>query len=126
MNKIMKISSALLLSVFMMAGCSSKEAAPAAGEMSAVDAKYAGATHVGNVTSKQLHHAIMAAGKAQGWRMTEFKNNEVIAEKFGDDAVTASIKFSKHGYEIHSESENGLISDLTAAIKEQLSADESH
>jgi len=121
MKKIMKIGSAVLLSAFMMAGCSLKEAVPGAG-----DAKYAGVTHVENVTSKQLRHAIMAAGQAQGWRMTEFKNNEVIAEKFGDDAVTASIKFSKHGYEIHSENDNGAISDLQAAIKAQLGADKSH
>ena len=126
MKKITKISSAILLSALMMAGCSSKEAVPGTGEMTAGDVKYAGLTHVGHVTSKQLQHAIMAAGKAQGWRMTEFKNNEVIAEKFGDDAVSASIKFSKHGYEIHSKSENGVISDLAEAIKEQLSAEESH
>ena len=55
--------------------------------------------------------------------MTEFKSNEIIAEKFGDDEVTAIIKFSKHGYEIHSKNGAG---DLEDAIKDQLEAKSSH
>ena len=119
MKQMIKIGSAALLSAFLMVGCSSKEgSAPAV-----ADAKHAGMTHVENVTAKQLHHAIMAAGKAEGWKMTEFKSNEVIAEKFGDDEATAIIKFDKHGYEVHSESDTD---DLEDAIKEQLEAKSSH
>ena len=64
MNHIIKISSAVLLSALMMVGCSSKEVS------------HVGVTHVENMTSHQMHSAIMHAGKAEGWKMTEFKNNE--------------------------------------------------
>ncbi len=120
---MMKIGSAALLSAFLMVGCSSKEEAAPASADNVVDVKYAGMIHVENVTVEKLHHAIMAAGEAEGWKMTEFKGNEVIAEKFGDDEVTAIIKFDRYGYEVHSESDTD---DLEDAIKEQLEAKSSH
>jgi len=113
---MMKISSTALLLALMMAGCSSKEVAP----VMADEAAGMGMVHVENVTSHQLHSAIMRAGKAQGWKMTAFKSNEVIAEKFGEYAVTASIKFDKHGYEVDSDNHNDAVEDLKSAIKEQL------
>ncbi|MEA3374560.1 MAG: hypothetical protein U9Q62_12820 [Campylobacterota bacterium] len=117
MKQMMKIGSAAVISAFLMVGCSSKEADTSAG-----DAKHADAVHVENVTVEQLHKAVMAAGEAEGWKMTEFKSNEILAEKFGDDEASVSIKLSRHGYEIHGDNAG----DLEDAIEEQLSAESSH
>ncbi len=74
------------------------------------------------MTTEQMGSAIMAAGEEQGWKMTEFKNNELLAEKFGDDEATASIKYDNAGFDIDSKTEGGAIDDLKEGIMDKLSA----
>ena len=114
MKSIMKIGFAALLGMLFLSACSTKEESV---EMPVVEK---------HMTASQLKSAIMAAGKEQGWKMTEFKNDEILAEKFGDDAVAVSIEFDRTGFEIHGDHDNGQIEDLKEAINDHLSAGSSH
>ena len=72
--------------------------------------------HFKEMPLKKVHSRIMKAGEDAGWRMTEFKENEVIAEKSIDDNTQAvTIKFSKSFFYITPEN-----SDLEDAIKTKL------
>jgi len=65
---------------------------------------------------KEVHDIIMQAGEEAGWRMTEFKDNEIIAEKTSDGSTEAvTIQFAKDYF--HITPPNG---DLEDAIEEKL------
>jgi hypothetical protein len=61
------------------------------------DAKSAEYTHIKtDMTQKEIHKAIFDAAEDAGWRMTEFKDNALIAEKSdGDDTIAVTVSFSK-------------------------------
>lgn len=117
MKNLIKIGLTALLGVLLMSACSSKEEGTgmAAEQM-----------NIGHMTTEQMGSAIMAAGEEAGWKMTEFKNNELLAEKFGDDPVSASIKFDKTGFDIDSDQENEAVDDLKEAITDRLSSMAAH
>jgi hypothetical protein len=51
------------------------------------------------LTLKQMHDKILQAGEANGWRMTEYKENEILAEKFdGDHSKAVSVKFTTNSF----------------------------
>lgn len=89
MKTILKLTSvALSLSLFMSA-CSHKV-------LYHGDAKTAAYPHFSKkLTQKELYNIIMKVGKKNSWRMTEFKDNELIAEKSIDGETKAlSIHFA--------------------------------
>jgi len=94
----------------LVVGCSTKVSPDA-------DAQTASFQHFTPKHSlSEVHDLIVQAGKENGWRMTEFKNNEIIAEKVSDDATKAvSIKFSKNYFHIEPEDD-----ELEDAIEEKL------
>jgi len=61
------------------------------------DAKTAEYTHIKtDMTQNEIHQVIFNAAEDAGWRMTEFKDNALIAEKSdGDDTVAVTISFSR-------------------------------
>jgi hypothetical protein len=82
-----------------------------------LDAQTASFTHFKQKHSLvEVRKLILKAGKEEGWRMTEFKDNEVIAEKVSDgDTQAVSIKFSKNYFHITPPND-----DLEDAIEEKL------
>ncbi|WP_321779401.1 hypothetical protein [Sulfurimonas sp.] len=77
-----------------------------------------GTLDVKKYDSKKIEHAIIKAGEKTGWRMTEFKNNEILAEKTEDEkTVSTSIKYSRGEIAFD---ENVNTSDLQDAIAEEL------
>ena len=45
---------------------------------------------------KKIHDTIMKTGVKEGWRMTKFKNNSILAEKTSDNETQAyTIDFTK-------------------------------
>jgi len=76
-----------------------------------------------NVNMKTLHKAIMQGAEDAGWIATEFKTNEVIAEKIdGEDSIVVSVKiidgrvhYLQEGEEVTSD-----IDDLEDAISEAI------
>jgi len=65
---------------------------------------------------KTLNHLIMQAGEEDGWRMTPFKENAIIAEKVKDSQTTAvTVKFSSEYFHITPPND-----DLEDAIEDAL------
>ncbi len=121
MKKILSITLISAIALLLSTGCSSKSdsAAP-----ESRDAKVsADALYVNTHNNKKIAQAIEKAGEKTGWKITKFKNNEVIAEKTDDEeTISSSIKFS----EGHIEFGNAdATSDLRDAIEEELSKNSS-
>ena len=93
------ISITLFLSSLMFVGCSNTPAPP----MSSDDVATIGYTKFGKVIpltkSKKL---IFKAGEEAGWKMTEFGERAMLAEKLHDnsDATSVTIHFNKDGFEL--------------------------
>ena len=50
-------------------------------------------------TQKEAHHAIVDIGEKNGWTMTKFKSNAVIAEKSMEgDSVSITVSFDKSSF----------------------------
>lgn len=115
MNKILSITLISAISLVLSTGCGGTS--PSSG---AHDAKIShDALYVKTHNNKKIAHAIEKAGEETGWKITEFKSNEVIAEKTdGDKTISSSVKFSGGYIEF---SDNSETSDLRDAIEEELS-----
>lgn len=82
-----------------------------------------GSLDVKKYNGKKIGHAIEKAGEKTGWKITEFKSNEVIAEKTkNEETVSTSIKFSKGNIEFDDSVDT---SDLQDAIAEELNKESS-
>ena len=68
------------------------------------------------MTLKEVHDTIAESARAQGWRVTEFKENVLIAEKMGGDTTTAvTISFAKDRFTLSPEND-----DLEHILEEAL------
>ena len=77
--------------------------------------------------TETLHDAIMKAGKKNGFKMTEFKSNAIVAEKAdGDDSASATVTFSNDKVIIKDETGNFDAEGLLEAIEEELQSEEGH
>ncbi len=109
MKKILSLSLISALTLVLSSGCSTKTGDPSVS---------ADALYVNTHDNEKILHAIEKAGKANGWKITEFKSNEVIAEKTDDgDTVSSSIKFQDGHIEF---SNDDAASDLSSDIEEAL------
>jgi hypothetical protein len=128
MKKILSITLISALTLLFSTGCGGTTATVAAPEASQAtghnDPKVSSeALYVETHNNKKIAHAIKKAGEATGWKITEFKNNEVIAEKtLNEETVSSNIKFSQGHIEF---SDNATTSDLRDAIKEELAKESS-
>jgi predicted small secreted protein len=108
MKKILIIGS-LLLSSLLFVSCSATNGVD-------IDAKSANFTHFEKKPLTTVHKLIVEAGKEDGWRMTEFKDNELLAEKTEDgDTKAVSIEFSQDYFHLTPSD-----SDLKDAIEDKL------
>ena len=109
MKKILSLSLISALTLVLSTGCNSTHGDPSVSE----DALYVN-TH----DNEKILHAIETAGEENGWKITEFKYNEVIAEKTDDgETVSSSIKFQEGHIEF---SNSDAASDLSSDIEEAL------
>lgn len=109
MKKIVSLSLISAITLVLSSGCSTTTGDPSVSS----DALYVN-TH----NNEKILHAIEKAGKENGWKITEFKTNEVIAEKTNDgDSISSSIKFESGHIEF---SNSAAASDLSSDIKEAL------
>jgi len=109
MKRIVTVGFTLLLGSLLFVGCT-----PSA---SNADAKEEGYIHVQkHMTLQDMHDTIIKAGEESGWRMTEFKENSIIAEELDNsDANAVTITFSNDYFEITPEND-----DLKDAIENAL------
>jgi len=109
MKKILSLSLITALTLVLSSGCNSTLGDPSV----SVDALYVN-TH----DNEKIFHAIEKAGEANGWKITKFKNNEVIAEQTNDgDTISSSIKFQDGHIEF---SNSAAASDLSSDIEDAL------
>jgi len=130
MKKVLSITLISALAIVLSTGCGGETPAPAAStaEVTAPanhDAKVsAQALYVNTHDNEKIAHAIEKAGEKAGWKITEFKSNEVVAEKInGEDTISTSIKFSEGHIEF---GDNSITSDLREAIIKELSNTSAH
>lgn len=109
MKKILTLSLISALTLVLSTGCNSTHGDPSVS---------ADALYVNTHDNKKILHAIEKAGEENGWKITEFKSNEVIAEKTDDgETVSSSIKFQDGHIEF---SNDDAASDLSSDIEEAL------
>ncbi|RLA72910.1 MAG: hypothetical protein DRG24_01650 [Epsilonproteobacteria bacterium] len=86
----------------------SKHAAPSvAHTASAVEEVASKTEHVTSkihLSQKEMRHTIKAAGEENGWLMTEYKGNTLIAEKIEEDGmVSVTVTFDSSSFSIEPE-----------------------
>jgi len=109
MKKNIILTLSLLLTTLFFVSCSATSG-------SDVDVKTANYTHFEKMPLKTVHNLIVEAGEEDGWRMTEFKENELIAEKTdGDTTKAVTIDFSENYFHLSPKD-----SDLQDAIEDKL------
>ena len=102
MKKVISLGVASALSTFLLVGCG--------GVSPSVQ------SHSKHMTQEKVHSIIKKAGKEAGWKMTEFKNNAIIAEKIdGSDSKAVTITFDKHSFNI-SPSDSNLEDAIQSAL----------
>ncbi len=119
MKRILTIILISIITVMVSSGCKDTSSAIPS-EPSVRDMKISEkALYVGVHDNEKLSKIIKRAAKKTGWNITEFKSNEVVAEKTdAEDTVSSSVCFS-HGYVEFSNNDD--TADLREAIKEELS-----
>jgi len=120
MKKLVMISLISTLSALLIVGCAGET--PVSKHQNE-DAKTADYTPIADQYSVgKIHKKIVSAGEEAGWKMTEFKTNAVLAEKFSDDdAKAVTIYFSKDFF--HLDPKN---SELNSILKKALTSDSEH
>ena len=113
MKRIVILSMVAVISSIMIVGCSAKDSAqPSSVSVKSENVK-SGVIDIKNseLTQLKIHKLIVKAGEENGWKMTEFKENEVIAEKMkGGETVAVSVKFDTKTVELTPE--DSALSDV--------------
>lgn len=94
MKKIVSMTVVTLAALTLMSGCGAKGSSSGMKMGAADETVCKTAIFVGDRNSKSVISAIERAGEKEGWRMTEFKSNAIIAEKTIDSetySTTISI-----------------------------------
>ena len=112
MNKKLLQTALVFLSSLIMIACSTTPSA----NMDARSMDYVHFSH--SMPLKKVNKLIKEAGEEAGWRMTEFKESALIAEKIGDDSEEAvTINFSNNSFHL-----TPANSDLQDAIEDKLNS----
>jgi hypothetical protein len=113
MKKMLTHSFLAGITVAVLAGCSSST--PQVKDESLSDE----ALYIKIHDNKKFQEIVKEAAQKDGWRITEFKENALIAEKFDDDeAKETTIKFV-HGY-VDFENAEGTDEDDIDDLKEYI------
>ena len=108
MKKVIILGIASALSTLLLVGCGAAAKGPEA---------HTAEMHNKNLTQEKVHKIIKEAGEENGWKMTEFKSNAMIAEKIDNgSSVSTTVTFSKSSFDISPENSE-LESILSAKLK---------
>jgi len=86
MKKAISVGLVSILSTMLLVGCSATTSNP---EAHAVEVEHK------HLTQEKVHKLIKKAGEENGWKMTEFKSNAIIAEKIGENSESTTVTFGK-------------------------------
>jgi len=124
MKKLVMTGVISTLSALLIVGCAGETPlSKDSNTLKSEDAKSIDYTHIQNeLSTEKVHHIIVTAGEEHGWKMTEFKNNAVVAEKFSNDtAKVVTVHFSKEFF--HTEP---MDKELDEILEEALNAKSEH
>ncbi|QOP45390.1 hypothetical protein [Sulfurimonas paralvinellae] len=109
MKKNFILTLSFLLTTLLFTACSTTSTGDG-------DVKTANYVHFKAMPLKEVHARIVEAGEEDGWRMTEFKENELIAEKTDNGNTKAvTIDFAENYVNLTPHD-----SDLEDAIEDKL------
>jgi len=115
MKKLLLLSFAATLSLSLLTGCSSNKVYPEDATLS----KNGIYTNIHD--HKKLKKIVIKAAKEKGWRVTEYKENAIIAEKVGDgDSKATTIKIHNNNidFENSANTDDSDIVDLKEYIQD--------
>ena len=96
MNKMITIGLVSALSALLFIGCSaSNQSTLRSHDAKTVDSVF----FIKHLTLQKAHKLIMVAGERDGWKMTEFKVNAMIAEKIGSEE-SYTVTFGKDYFDV--------------------------
>ncbi|WP_345994028.1 hypothetical protein [Sulfurimonas sp. HSL-1716] len=97
MKKMITLSLVSVFGTLVLIGCSAGNT-PSVGNV-----ENANKTCISkNLTHEKVHDIIVKAGEENGWKMTEFKTNSVIAEKTVNENSTAvTVTFDESTFELN-------------------------
>jgi len=102
LSMVISLSSALVFT-----SCSATEASPE---------DKSGYITLPKVSQEGIEKIILQSGQKNGWIMTQFKNNTIIAEKIdGDDSISTTVTFDKSSFNLDPKN-----SDLRDILNEAL------
>ncbi len=118
MRKVITLGFVSVVSTLLLVGCSAKTSSLQTHETESCEAEcHTGEMHDKNLTQEKVHKIIKEAGEENGWKMTEFKSNAMIAEKIDNgSSVSTTVTFSKSSFDISPENSE-LESILSAKLK---------
>jgi len=130
MKKMVTMTIVTAISTLLLVGCNTTKGAVAP------EQSFSGGYETllpAHTNKEKLHDAIIEAGEANGWVMTEFKSTVLIAEKIVDGkSASATISFGQDKLVIVEESSSlgskydTYIDTLQDAIYEKLQKEASH
>lgn len=134
MKKIVSMAVASIATLALMSGCSATGGASNHLEMEAnmlsADATVCKtAIYIGERNIKSVLASIEHAGEKEGWRMTEFKANAIIAEKtIGSETYSTTITVAKEHIMCNKNNlpHNELLSLRSAIVDELQSESKGH
>ncbi len=90
MKKLLKIITTLLFGILVMTSCASNSVKPDSKNITFFK------THL---SKKEIRNTIMNIGTKNGWYMTQFNDNKVIAEKIdGTTSTVVTVTYNKDSY----------------------------
>ena len=115
MKRIITLGVVSILSSFVLVGCGSDSPSPSGLHDGYGQESEWTTVHTG-LSQKKIRNIIKDAGEKDGWRMTEFKKNAILADKTdGDDLISTTVYFDKNSFTTDPEN-----SDLEDAIGDAL------
>lgn len=127
MKKNVSIAVVTIAAFTLMSGCSATKGAST--DMDVMDASVCKtAIYVGDRNPKSVLNAIKSGGKKDGWRMTEFKANSILAEKMiGSQTHATTITVAKeHIMCDKNQLSQSDLDSLRSAIVEELQKTSKH
>ena len=128
MKKVLSIVVASVATLALITGCSATAGADKSADMESGDATLCKtAVYVGDRTNKSVLKAVESAGEKNGWRMTHFKANAMIAEKIIDNkAISTTIQVAKEHITCSKDHvPQNELENLRSSIVEELKKDKS-
>ncbi len=121
MKRIITLGVVSILGSFMLVGCGGTSPSPSDTHYGDAQGSEWTTVHTG-LSQKKIKNIIKTAGEEDGWRMTEFRKNAILADKTdGDDLISTTVYFDKNSFT--TDPKNGDLEDtISDALEKSISS----